>query len=317
MQLPTDLSPQVFDERFRLEFASWKPAVEEVCGAAGISFAQVVPFLDGSNLVARVGDDWVVKIFPPFHRDQWESERRVLPGIHAASPLPTPELIAEGEREDGYTYVVMTHLRGRNMEGAWEALSPLERRGIMASIGELMAAVHASPVGGLADLPPSFDELLTARVSSVRAHHERKGTPQWIVERLDAFVPSALGALDLHTPPVLLTGEYTPFNLLLTEGPSPVRLAAMLDFGDCMIGPAVYDLLGPIVFLGGGDPELLQALFEGHGLMAWPPAPTLRMGLLALLFVHRYSNPPFQFRVAGWQETGSLEALADCLFGTG
>ncbi|MFT7677253.1 MAG: hygromycin-B 7''-O-kinase [Planctomycetota bacterium] len=315
MQLPTEILPDTFDEEYRLRSEAWMPAVVETCVVAGIPAERIVPYSDGSNLVARVADAWVVKIFPPFHREQWESERCALPRIHAASPLPTPELVAGGERPDGYTFVVMTHLAGRSMEQAWRTLSMGERAGVMRSIGELMRAVHASPVGDLAAQLPDFDQMLSARVSGLRTRHERMGTPEWIADRLEGFVPSALAGLDLGTPPVLLTGEYTPFNLLLTEPGTPARLTAMFDFGDCMVGPAVYDLLGPISFLGEGRAELLQPLFEGRGLLDWPPSPDVRMGFLALLLAHRYSNPLVQIRMDGWQELRSLEALADRLLG--
>jgi hypothetical protein len=101
MILPNKITPQSFDEQYRLDFDAWAPSVSEVCKVAGVSCSDVVPYTDGSNLVARVNDQWVVKIFPVFHRDQWESERRVLPKIHASSPSPTPRLVAEGELTPG------------------------------------------------------------------------------------------------------------------------------------------------------------------------------------------------------------------------
>ncbi len=316
MNLPAEIDPEEFHTKYRPDFDEWRSAVEEVCSSVGVPCTNMAPFREGSNLVARVEDRWVVKIFPPFHRDQWESERCVLKVIHEASTLPTPEMIGEGERTDGYTYVVMTLLDGVCLEGHWKDLSLTERAGLMGDLGELMRAIHLSPIGTLSQLEPDFGEMLDVRLANLTAHHKRVETPDWIIERIESFVPDALKALDLATPPVLLTGEYTPLNLLVKKESPGTRLAGMLDFGDCMAGPAVYDILGPIVFLGEGNPNLLEPFFEARALLDYPPSPEVRQGLLALLLAHRYSHPPSQFRIAGWREAGSMEALADLLLGS-
>jgi hygromycin-B 7''-O-kinase len=49
-------------------------------------------------------------------------------------------------------------------------------------------------------------------------------------------------------PDVILTGEYTPFNLLHQGG----GLSALFDFGDGLVGPREYDWLGPMCFLAAG-----------------------------------------------------------------
>ncbi|MBK9682361.1 MAG: phosphotransferase, partial [Betaproteobacteria bacterium] len=61
-------------------------------------------------------------------------------------------------------------------------------------------------------------------------------------------------------PEVILTGEYTPFNLLYQGG----KLSAMFDFGDGLVGPREYDWLGPMCFLAAGDASRLDAFFDGY-----------------------------------------------------
>ena len=321
MNLPTDISEDDFDESFIPAFDRWREAVLEICRENGLGSSELSPFRQCSNLVAAVDSKWIVKIFPPFHRHQWESERILLPPLRAASPLPVPELYAQGERTDGYTYVVIEFLPGVTLEDRWTNLELDNQTRIMRRIGEVMAAVHAHPVGDLADLPPAFPAFLVQQIAGCRARHERGGAPDWVVQNVDAFVAPALsafdwGALDLGGSPVILTGEYTPFNLMVADGVDGVcELSAMIDFGDGMVGPGVYDLLGPIVFLGDGNPKLLQPLFEGYGGLPWPLSRDRRRGFLALLLTHRYSYLKAQLRMDGWTDCESLEQLADHIFG--
>src|SRR5256885_13482061 len=96
MGLPDDVDPSAFD-RFRRDVERWRPPVAALCARHGVSAEPFVPFRDGSNLVAAVGDRHVVKVFPSFHRDQWESERRVLPRVRERLPVEVPALVAAWE----------------------------------------------------------------------------------------------------------------------------------------------------------------------------------------------------------------------------
>jgi hygromycin-B 7''-O-kinase len=103
----------------------------------------------------------------------------------------------------------------------------------------------------------------------------------------------------------LLTGEYTPFNLLVERRGDSWELSGMIDFGDAMVGYREYDLLGPSVFLGEGDPGLIGALLQGYGVA--DPAALVRR-LMVLQVLHRFSHPS-QLRVPGWERARSIEEL--------
>ena len=105
---------------------------------------------------------------------------------------------------------------------------------------------------------------------------------------------------------VILTGEYTPFNLL-HQGSG---LSGMFDFGDGLVGPHEYDWLGPLCFLAAGDAARIDALFDGyHGR---PFDRSLREALLRLMLLHRYSHLKAQIAMPDWQaapDFGTLAAL--------
>jgi hygromycin-B 7''-O-kinase len=272
--------------------------VTELCARHGVAAAPVVPFRDGSNLVAAVGERHVVKLFPRAHRHHWESERRVLPRFRDALPVEVPELLAAGEHDDGWRYVIITRVAGDSLEAVWPRLARDEREAVLAQLGDVMAAAHAQPVAELEQLPPRWADFVTAQRARSREHHARLGMPAWFHRDLDALLDAADPWLASLAPTAILTGEYTPFNLLVDGA----RLTGMIDFGDAMIGPREYDLLGPSLFLAAGDGGLLRTLFAHARGPSWPLEPEVRRGLLALFVLHRYSNPDTQLRLAAWRD---------------
>ena len=113
-------------------------------------------------------------------------------------------------------------------------------------------------------------------------------------------------------PAVLLTGEYTPMNLLHGGPPGGDGLAGMFDFGDGLVGPREYDWLGPLCFLAAGHAARCDAFMAGYGAGAWREQ---RLALMRLLLLHRYSHLPIQLATCpGWEAAPSFEALAETIW---
>lgn len=124
----------------------WHGAIATIAARHGLGAGPVRP-LGGSNLVASVGDTRVVKLFPPFLRYQWDSERVALAVLHGAlAPVVTPELLHVGEL-DGWPYLVMTRLEGVSLEDAWRQATAAEQVQLLGQIGALIAQVHALDPG--------------------------------------------------------------------------------------------------------------------------------------------------------------------------
>jgi hygromycin-B 7''-O-kinase len=123
VQLPQNLTPKEFIETYRGKFEKWRGAIEELCLEHSVAPESIAPFTDGSNLIVSVDDRYVVKIFPPFHRHQWESEWRVLDRLWSNGlSIPIPKLIAHGQRSDHWTYVILSKLPGVTLENIWPSL---------------------------------------------------------------------------------------------------------------------------------------------------------------------------------------------------
>ncbi|MDP3690431.1 phosphotransferase, partial [Bradyrhizobium sp.] len=100
---------------------------------------------------------------------------------------------------------------------------------------------------------------------------------------------------------VILTGEYIPENFLLSCDDGDWRLSGLIDFGDVMTGMAEYDLLGPSAFMTAGMPGRVRSLFGGFGYSSAQCDFTLKRRLMALMLLHRFSDPVRHICIEGWQ----------------
>ncbi len=296
-ELPASIDPRAFDE-LHDQPERWRDVVAAI--AAAHSSAPVAPVAAGTALVALVGDALVVKLYPPFLRDHCEFERAMLQHLRGRLSLPTPRLVATGEHQ-GWPWQLMTQLPGRTLDFAWPGLDEAAKCSALHTIGRLAAEVHALPLGPMAALAPAWPAFLAHQRSRCAFRQQRTGLPAHLQQQLEAFL--ADGPVP-EGPDVILTGEYTPFNLM-SDGTRPT---GMFDFGDGLVGPLEYDWLGPMCFLAAGHAARLDAFFDGyHGR---PFDRSRREELLRLLLLHRYSCLPAQLALPGWEEAPDFRRLA-------
>ena len=301
----------------RLEFDAlqgspdrWLPAAGEICRLHGLDSEDLSAFADGSNLVCHQGTSHVVKTFPPFQRHQWEAECIGLAEVLGRLKVHTPEILARGEYED-WTYLILSFITGEPLSQVWPRLQQDDKIQIMKEIGTLIESVHSLSLSReTLQLQPPWPDFLEAQIRLCESRHKRNQLPEHLLAELPSFLESNRSLLSDHTSPVLLTGEYTPGNILLKRSQGNWFVSGLIDFGDCMIGDRDYDLLGPSTFLCAGDPSLVQSLFQSYGRIN-PLKPPLRNRLMALLLLHRYSCLKVQLKLPDWEESGSISILAE------
>ena len=286
-------------DRLQAEPAAWLAVAQALAAQHG--GGPVVQAGTGSVLVALLGTDRVLKVYPPFLRDHYDFECATLPLLAGRLAVPTPQLLAVGAHQ-GWPYLVMARLAGTPMTEAWPGLPEADKCTLLHSLGALTAQVHALPLAdSLRPLAPAWPDFIAGQRERCLGRQQRSGLPAQLLARLADFLP---GPLPEAGPTVLLTGEYTPMNLLVHGG----QLAGMFDFGDGLLGPRAYDWLGPLCFLAAGHPARCRAFMAGCGVQL---DDALRLQLLRLLLLHRYSNLPAQLSTCpGWQEALDFEALA-------
>jgi hygromycin-B 7''-O-kinase len=271
-------------------------------------------FSTGTNLVAGLGDTLVLKIYPPFLRRQHFAERTTLPLLKGRISVSVPEVVAEGER-DGWPFLVMSRLPGQLGTDVWPTLREDEAQSVLRQIGQTIAEVQSAPLGDLASLNRLWPAFLQTQISNCRSRHARLGLPERFLDELDDLTAEALTLIPLDNPNVILTGEYIPENFLMAERNGRWELAGIIDFGDVMTGWCEYDLLGPSAFMTGGKLARVRHFLSGFGYSGSDLSPVLGRRLLALMFLHRASDPLRHVCIPGWENrVSSLRELQQLLW---
>jgi hygromycin-B 7''-O-kinase len=294
--------------------AQWLPIALDIARSHGLACAAPHAFATGTNVVMALDEKLILKIFPPFLRSKFVSERGSLAQLCGQLRIAIPETVVEGER-DGWPYLIITRLPGVLGSEAWPTLSESEKERVLVEIGQVIAEVQRVPLGDLANIEPRWDRFLSAQIAGCRARHERLGLPRKFLDGLDELLRDAERLIPLDRPPVILTGEYIPENFLLSRDSAGWRLSGLIDFGDVMSGWCEYDLLGPSGFMTAGMPRRVRSLFEGYGYSSADINPDLKRRLMALTLLHRFSDPARQICIEGWQERAdNLFELQDLLW---
>jgi hygromycin-B 7''-O-kinase len=292
--LPATIGVAEFDA-LHDHLPAWQAAITAL--AATLSPQPVQQMDAGTVLVALLGDTQVIKLYPPFLRDHFAFERAALQQLGGRLSVPTPVLLSSGE-QGGWPWLLMTQLQGEALTEHWPRLDEASKCSLLHRLGELTAEVHAQPVGAVALQAPAWADFIAGQVQRCVSRHQRTGLPEHLLVQLPAFLEGPLPS----GPDVILTGEYTPMNLLVQGS----RLTGMYDFGDGLVGPRAYDWLGPLAFLAAGSAARCRAFFSGCGVV---PDAEQRLALMRLLLLHRYSNPRAQIACPGWEKARSFRDL--------
>jgi hygromycin-B 7''-O-kinase len=298
--LPENPSPPQYGA-FRGCTDRWVGILADIAARHALTGPELEPIAAGSNLIAFLGGSWVLKVYPPFLRHQFEAERLALCHLGGRLPVAIPEVRAEGER-DGWPYLTMTRLEGWPLADVWPGCSEGERTAILGQIGELVARAHRVPVGEMSRLEPEWSTFLVRQAAGCRSRHERLSLPRPLLDGLEDYLARTADAIPGEINPVILTGEYTPENLLMGRAHARWEVRGLIDFGDAMVGFREYDLLGPGSFLAAGRRHYLRALLGSYGYGEEEMNPGLGRRLMRLLLLHRYSHLDVQVRIDGWRD---------------
>jgi hygromycin-B 7''-O-kinase len=195
MGLPANPSVAEFDA-LQAEPARWLPVVAEL--AAPFSHAPLRAPNASTVLVGLAGSDCVVKLFPPVLADHCAFEREALQQVHGRLPVPTPRLVASGERA-GWPWLVMSHLPGQTLDTCWDTLAQPQRLALLREVGRVAAALHALPdsaVAAMRTVAPDWQAFLRGQFERCEARQRRTGLPAHLLAQVPAFLQA--GPVRLH-----------------------------------------------------------------------------------------------------------------------
>jgi hygromycin-B 7''-O-kinase len=299
---------------WRADASQWLPAVRDIARGHGLPDTVSHVFATGTNIVVALDERLILKLFPPMLRSQFVSERASLSQLGGRLSLPIPEIVAEGER-DGWPWLVVTRLSGLLGSEAWPSLPEAQKERVLRQIGATIAEVQRVPPGPLLDVAPRWDAFMRAQIAGCRARHERLGLAPRFLAGLGDLLRDAAELVPMNAAPVILTGEYIPENFLLADDGGEWRIAGLIDFGDAMTGFREYDLLGPSAFMAAGRAGRVKGLFDGFGVSRADVGFALKRRLMALMLLHRASDPVRHICIEGWQERADdLAELQDLIW---
>lgn len=250
----------------------------------------VARFEEGSLPVFAIGDDLVLKLWPPQYHDEVPAEVAVMEALHGRLPVPTPELHATGLLDD-WAYVLMSRLHGEE-----PAVPDAE---VSAQVGEMLRTLHE--IEPPAVLGPRDWAAFVAgqRQGCVALQEKRKLDPYWLEQ-----IPGFLDGVDVgDEPPVLLHTEVMSAHLLWRNG----KLSGLFDFEPAMRGAFEYEFASAGIFVTKGDRRCWKALVAAYGRVPDPRR------VMAYALLHVYSNMPWYLREM--PEGGTLDELAVRWFG--
>jgi hygromycin-B 7''-O-kinase len=285
--------------------------VAAIAARHGLSGASAHRYGSGSMPVYALGQQHVLKIFPPHEAAHADVEARVLGFVAGKLPLPTPAVTAADALE-GWRYILMTQLRGQRLVDAWPTLSIDERDRLADDLGEGLAALHALDISGLAPIEPRWDEFIARQIpNAVERQRQRGLAPHWL-EQIPAF-------LDRWQPPAggaraLLHTEVMREHLLVEPTAHGWRLSGWFDFEPAMVGDPDYEFASVGLFVACGDGRTLRRILRAYGHADADAdadgAAALACRFMAHALLHRYSNLPWYLRRLPPDGEITLEQLA-------
>lgn len=271
--------------------------------------------LEGTNIVFSFGSKRIIKIYPPFHLEQFTNEVLVMKHLAKKLSVDTPEIEFEGNI-DGWPYLITNQLDGILLEGLWENLEDDNKIIIIRELGKLIHEVHSLPVDGLETIDCHWLQFITKQINQCVTQHQATQLPACLLNQLPDYLNKTTASLPTYTQPVLLTGEYTPMNFLVKQQNNRWHIDGLIDFGDCMLGLPAYDLLGPGAFLIQGNKKLLREFLLAYGYTSENINTLLSQQLTTLMLLHRYSNLKIQIRIPDWQnQVGNFKDIEKLVWG--
>jgi len=265
----------------------WDDKIRGIIQHAHLPMAPFKKFELG-DVVYSYDSKYVIKLYHHAYWQTFAQEVGVLRCLHEqVNTVEVPRIITYGQYE-GWDYLIMTELKGKLLADLWGHLSYGEQQMLARKLGGVIKQLHQIPVGdGLMAIDVNWRQFMGQQYQQMMQYHKKMGLIKHLYQQLQTYVEE--NYINYSPRKVLLTGEYTPFNLLMNKLKGQWQLTGLIDFGDCFLGDGDYDLLGPMLFMFTGDSKLNRLFIDSYGY-GLADIKHLQKKLMIYTILHRFSN---------------------------
>lgn len=242
----------------------WAAALRHVAARHGLPADGWTRAALGRNVVF-LNDTTIVKFGPPCWAGDMAREAAALQFVAGRLPVVTPTLLAVNVL-DGWEYLIQARLPGTNLWELWTALDAAQRATLARQHGELMAALHALPIDAEPPLLP-FDwaRMVAEQRATCAAAIAVSGVNAALAAQAASYVAAAEPLLANDTAHVLLHGDLSHLNFLVTQHGDRWQITGLIDWGDAKIGPRTHEFISPGMHMYRGDGAALSHWYRGYG----------------------------------------------------
>ena len=297
----------------------WGQAMWAICQRHGLPMDRLLRFGDGtdlafgSNVVFAVGDQLVIKLFPPFRKNLFDADLSVAEHVFGKLRVTTPEIYGHGEL-DGWPYLVMSRVHGVYLSEIWDTLDDESQLRMVIELAEVVAQLHVVSTDGLPLLENDWPRIVTTRIKTcVERHREQEVSDYWL-EQIPDYLAYAAPLYPADFSPAIISGDIHQYHLIVTQDNGRWRLTGLFDFDDALIGFQEYDLAAAGLFMMAGKPALLRAFLLAYGYTEAEVDERLSYRFMAYTLLHRYR--PFNWVREDYAKGGSrtLEEVARVIY---
>jgi len=259
---PTN-SDTYWREIYRQPLPFWQPALDSIMLEHGLQSDTWTRATLGRNVVFY-NSTLVIKLGPPCWAGEMAREVAALQFVAGSLPVATPIAVATGTL-DGWDYLVQERLPGTNLWQLWSQLDPGARGALAYQHGTLMAAIHALP---LHNAPPALQFDWKAMLGAQRAvcgpAMQLAGVETALVRQIEPYLAATPWSTE-QAAPVLVHGDLTHLNFLVSDDMGDWKITGLIDWGDAKIGQRTHEFISPGVHMYKGDPTTRAQWYRGYG----------------------------------------------------
>jgi hypothetical protein len=310
----------------------WEPHLRNACAWHGFSPAAIKPGIPGTfpTFIVELNDAEatesqravVIKFLGPLFEgiESFNIERDLGHWLQGhALPIASPGILAHGQLDQDWKYLIFEHIAGVSIGQVREALSQSDWFSIARHMGEYIKQLHSLTSQYPSKLPGSiqpstekFSRFIQQQLVTCRENHQTwNDLPAHWIAQIEDFVLPLDQLIDFTAPAHLIHADLTSDHLLGRMGVGGWHTLAVIDWGDAMTGNLLYELVSLQVDLFRTDKVLLQACLDAYGLPGFYRQDFPRKAL-SMVLLHQFPMPAKFY--APYLQLKSLQELAECLF---